>query len=131
MEIGIERLTALAFVITGLSHFAAPRAWIRFFVNMRAQGEAAGLLNAYVHMPLGILILAFHWVWTWPGLLVTLIGCGLTLKATLYFVRPQIAAAALSHVGDDSEWGLRAAGIVLLVLGLAVFWMSMRDGGAI
>ena len=77
---GIERLTALAFLITGLSHIAAPRAWARFFIDMRGKGEAGGLINAYVHMPLGLLILAFHPVWSGPGLPVTLIGCGLTLN---------------------------------------------------
>ena len=74
MEVGIERLAALAFIVTGLSHIAAPRAWTRFFIIMRDQGEAAGLLNAYVHMPLGLLIVAFHPVWSGPGLLVTLVG---------------------------------------------------------
>jgi hypothetical protein len=43
MEVGIERLAALAFIITGLSHITAPRAWTRFFLIMRDQGEAAGL----------------------------------------------------------------------------------------
>jgi hypothetical protein len=53
MEIGIERLTALSFIIVGLSHIAAPRAWTRFFLAMRDQGEAAGLLNAYLHIRSG------------------------------------------------------------------------------
>jgi hypothetical protein len=52
----IERLAALAFLITGLSHIAAPRAWARFFIALRAQGEIGGFLNAYVHIPLGLLI---------------------------------------------------------------------------
>ena len=63
METGIERLTALAFLVTGLSHIVAPRAWARFFIAMRERGEVAGLLNAYLHIPLGLLILAFHWLW--------------------------------------------------------------------
>jgi hypothetical protein len=71
MEVGIERLTAFAFIITGLSHIAAPRAWARFFILVRGQGEAGGFINAFIHMPLGLLILSFHQVWRWPGLLVT------------------------------------------------------------
>ena len=91
MEAGIERLTALVFIILGLSHVAAPRVWVRFFIDMRAKGDVAGLLNAFVHLPLGLLILAFHPVWSGSGLLVTLIGCGLTLKGTLYgSARPRI-----------------------------------------
>ncbi len=39
---GIVRLTALGFLITGLSHITAPRAWTRFFIAMRERGEVAG-----------------------------------------------------------------------------------------
>ena len=69
MEAGIERLTALALIVTGLSHITAPRVWARFFIAIRDQGEMAGFLNAFVHMPLGLLILAFHPVWRGPALL--------------------------------------------------------------
>ena len=110
MEIGIERLTALAFIISGLSHIAAPRAWVCFFVNMRAQGEAAGLINAYVHIPLGLLIVAFHPVWSGAGVLVTLIGWSLTIKGTLYFLLPELAKFSLARVTEDKAWQFQVAG---------------------
>ena len=122
---GIERLTAAAFIVTGLSHIAAPRAWARLFVAMREQGEVAGLLNAYLHLPLGLLILAFHPVWEGPGLLVTLIGCALTLKATLYFLWPALASRSLAHVSEERVWGFRVAGLFGLALGLAVGWIAL------
>lgn len=124
METGIERLTALAFLITGLSHIAAPRAWARFFIAMRERGEVGGLLNAYLHIPLGLLIVAFHWVWTWPELLVTLIGCGLTLKGTLYFLWPALALRSMAHVSEETVWRFRAAGAGGLLLGVVSLWVS-------
>ncbi len=130
MEIGIERLTALAFLITGLSHIAAPNAWVHFFVHMRAQGEAAGLLNAYVHIPLGLLIVAFHPVWTGPQVLVTLIGWALTLKGTLYFLRPQLATWALAKISVDKAWHFQVAGVFALALGLAVGTVALSNQGA-
>src|ERR1044071_8859014 len=101
METGIERLAALAFLITGLSHIAAPRAWARFFIEMSERGEGGGFFYAYVHFSLGLLIVAFHWVWRWPELLVTLIGCGLTLKGSLYFLWPSLALRSMAHVSED------------------------------
>ena len=130
MEIGIERLAALCFVITGLSHMMAPGAWTRFFLNMRAQGEAAGLLNAYVHMPLGVLILAFHWVWSWPGIIVTLVGCALTLKGALYFIYPRIADIGLGHITEENGWRFRVAGVFGVILGLIMGWVAWTNGGA-
>jgi uncharacterized protein YjeT (DUF2065 family) len=125
METGIERLAALAFIVTGLSHIAAPRVWARFFIDMRARGEVAGFLNAYVNIPLGLLIVAFHWVWSWPGLLVTLIGCGLTLKGTLYFMWPSLARRSMAHISEESAWKFQIAGIAALALGLLIGWISL------
>ena len=125
METGIERLTALAFIITGLSHVAAPRAWIRFFIDMRARGDVAGLLNALVHMPLGLLILAFHPVWSGSGLLVTLIGCALTLKGTLYFVWPSLAPWSMARVSEEKAWQFRIAGAASVAVGVFIGWMAL------
>lgn len=127
---GIERLTALSFVITGLSHIAAPRAWARFFIDMREKGEAGGFLNAYVHIPLGLLIVAFHPVWSSPGLLVTLIGWALTLKGLLYFLWPALALRSMAHISEEQAWRFRLAGIAALLLGLVIGWIALGRPGA-
>jgi uncharacterized protein YjeT (DUF2065 family) len=129
MEIGIERLTALAFIITGLSHIAAPRAWARFFILVREQGEAGGFINAFIHMPLGLLIVSFHPIWRWPGLLVTLIGCALTLKGLLYFLVPALAAKSMKRVSEERARQFRIAGIAALLLGLFIGWIALVHGG--
>lgn len=127
--IGIERLTALAFIITGLSHVAAPRAWSRFFIAMRDKGAVPGFMNAYLHIPLGLLIAAFHPVWSGPGLLVTLIGWSLVAKGTLYFLRPQLALKSMAHVSEARAERFRIAGMAGLGLGLAAGWVSFGAPG--
>ena len=129
LVVGIERLTALVFVITGLSHVAAPRAWARFFIDMRAKGETAGFLNGFVHIPLGLLILAFHPVWSGAGLIVTLIGYALTLKGIVYFLWPSLALRSLAHVSEASAWKFRAAGVPAVALGLVIGWISSGPPG--
>lgn len=124
MEAAIERLTAIALIITGLSHLTAPRAWARFFIRIRDQGEEGGLLNAYVSLPLGLLIVAFHPVWNWPGVMVTLIGWALTLKATLYFLWPGLARRSLAHISEERAGGFRVAGVFGVLLGGAIGWMA-------
>ena len=126
LELGIERLAALALILTGLSHVAAPRAWALFFIQLRERGEPAGLLNAYVHAPLGVLIAACHWVWTWPAIVVTLLGWALTLKGLIYFLWPQLALRTMARVSEESAWRFRAAGFPALLLGLWIGWISLR-----
>ncbi len=125
MEAGIERLTALVFIITGLSHIAAPRAWARFFIDMREKGEVGGFLNAYVHIPLGLLIVAFHPVWSGPGLLVTLIGWALALKGLLYFLWPALALRSMAHISEEQAGRFRIAGVAALLLGLVIGWIAL------
>lgn len=126
MEQAVERLVAIAYTVTGLSHLLAPRAWSALFVRMREQGEMAGLINALMHGPLGFLILAFHPVWRGPGLLVTLIGLALTLKALLYGARPALAQRALARA--DEPWRCRVAGVAAIMLGLACAWVASLPG---
>jgi uncharacterized protein YjeT (DUF2065 family) len=130
MELAIERLAALGFIVTGLSHILAPRAWIRFFLDMRARGpDVAGLLNAYVHGPFGFLILAFHPVWSGPGLLVTLIGCALSLKGTLYFLWPRLSERSFARLSEERAWEFRAAGAVSVLLGVLIGYIALSFAG--
>ena len=124
MELAIQKLTALLYLITGLSHLIQPKVWIRLFIALRQQQEVGAFLNAYMHLPLGALIVTFHDVWSGPALLVTLIGWALTLKGTLYFLAPQIAIRSMARVSLDRTWEFRAAGIVGIGLAAAVAWIA-------
>ncbi|MEI9849687.1 MAG: hypothetical protein WDN24_01200 [Sphingomonas sp.] len=124
VEAGIERLAALVLIVTGLSHIAAPRTWARFFIQMRERGDVAGLLNAWVHIPLGLLIVAFHPVWSGRGLIVTLIGCALTLKGTLNFLWPRLALRSMAHVDEERAGRFRIAGVAGLLLGGLCAWVA-------
>ncbi len=123
---GIERLTALAFIITGVSHIVAAREWARFFVAVRDRSAVPGFINAWIHGPLGLLIVAFHWVWTWPQAVVTVIGCALTLKAALHFTFPSLTLRSMAHVSEDRPGGFRIAGLVSVAIGLWAGWISLQ-----
>jgi uncharacterized protein YjeT (DUF2065 family) len=82
-------------------------------------------------MPLGLLILAFHQVWQWPGLLVTLVGCALTLKGLLYFLFPGLAVKSMARVTEERGWQFRIAGLGGLLLGLLIGWIALANDGQI
>ncbi len=46
-----------------MSHIIQPRFWAQFFVDIRSKGEIGGFINAFIHFPLGALVIAFHNVW--------------------------------------------------------------------
>ncbi len=126
MEQGIEKFAALVLALTGLSHITAPRAWALLFERIRAGGEPAGLANAAIHLPLGLLIVAFHNVWTGWSLLFTLIGWALLLKGTTHLLVPGLAQRTLKMPGEgaDAERRYRLAGLLMLPLALLLLWIA-------
>ncbi len=126
MEAAVERFAAIAFLLTSLSHIAAPRAWAEFFIRLAEQGRAGSLANGFVHIPIGIVVVAFHPVWSGPGIGLTLIGWALPLKSAIYFTFTDWGAAQLRRrVSLERAWEFRVAGIAAIPLGLYCLWLSM------
>lgn len=122
MELAVTRLAAVCFFVVGVSHIARPRAWARFFIEMRARGEVGSLLNALLHFPLGVVIVSFHNVWSGLPVVLTLIGWGLVLKGFIYFVFPAYGMKVLGEVSEERAWGFVVAGLFSVGLsGLLVF----------
>lgn len=128
IETGIERLAALVLTITALSHIAAPRAWHVFFTRTRALGELAGFVNAAIHIPLGLLITAFHEVWTWPGVAVTVMGWALLAKGTVHLMVPALAERTLGLPGEGqaAERTYRLFGLAMMPVAAFLWWIALR-----
>ena len=126
METSVEKLTALFFFVTGLSHIFQPRIWVRFFIMLREKGEVGSFLNALVHFPLGAFIVAFHNVWHGiPAIVVTVIGWGLVIKSTIYFVFPRQGIRMLGTISMERSWQFVAAGVFSMALAVWIFWSLM------
>jgi uncharacterized protein YjeT (DUF2065 family) len=121
----VERLAAFVLFLTGLSHLVAPRAWLHLFGRIRAQEDAAGILLAAVHAPLGLLIAAMHPVWSGAGLLVTLIGWALLLKSLAYLLSPAHAMRVLDASLAAGERPFRLGGLLLLPIAALVAWIAL------
>jgi uncharacterized protein YjeT (DUF2065 family) len=124
-ELGIERLAALVFLLTCLSHITAPEAWRVLFERI-ARSDAPGLATAAIHLPLGLLIAAFHNVWEGPGLVFTLIGWALLIKGALHLLFPQVAlkSLAIAGTGEVAERRYRLAGVVMAPLAAVLMWLA-------
>ena len=128
MEQGIEKLAALVLTLTCVSHIAAPRAWAVLFERIRAGGETAGLGIAAINLPLGLMIVAFHNVWSGWGLLITLIGWALLLKGAVHLMFPALTHRTLKMPGEgaQAESRYRLAGWLMLPLALLLVWIGFR-----
>lgn len=126
METGIERFAALACFVVGLSHVLQPRAWVDFFGRLRERGEAGVFALAFLTLPFGCLVAAFHNVWTGLPLVVTLLGWAQVVKAAIYFCRPQWGLRRLAWLTPERRHVMIYAGVALLALSAVMAAASLR-----
>jgi len=128
IEGGIERLAALVLLLTCLSHIAMPAVWHDLFSRIRQQGNLAGLAVAAIHLPLALLIVAFHNVWSWPSVVVTLTGWALLLKGSLHLVSPRLTRRSLAIPGEGEKavHRYRLSGLAMLPFVALLGWIALR-----
>ena len=126
VEILVERLVALCFLVTGVSHVAQPRAWVRFFIMLRDKGETGSLLNGLINFPLGAFIVSFHNVWHGLPLVVTLLGWSLVIKSLIYLTYPKHGLRMLSRISEERSWIFVAAGVLSIALSGLILLISLR-----
>ena len=117
MELAIQKLAIVSFFVIGLSHIFQPRVWAQFFIDLRSKGETGSFINAFIHLPLGALVVAFHNVWEGIPVILTLIGYAWVLKSLIYFVSPSRGLKSMSRVSLERSRGFIVAGVVMLGLG--------------
>ncbi|HEY5883910.1 MAG TPA: hypothetical protein VIT88_04445 [Pyrinomonadaceae bacterium] len=126
METAVTKLAIVCFFVIGVSHIVQPRVWAQFFIDMRSKGEVGSFINALLHFPLGVLIVAFHNVWEGLPIVLTLIGWGLVLKSFIYFVFPKLGAKVLAQVSLDKSSGFVVAGVFQLVISGLLLYSLLR-----
>lgn len=113
MELAIQKIAIISLLIIGLSHILQPRAWAEFFIALREKGTTGVFLTAFIHLPIGALIVGFHNVWHGPPLILTLLGWGWCVKSLLYFVYPKHGLRMLKHITLENSWQFIVPGVLM------------------
>ena len=121
MEEAIEKLAVISFFLIGVSHIFQPKVWVNFFIGIREKGEVGAFINAFIHFPLGALIVAFHNVWHGIPMVLTIIGYGCLLKGFINFVFPKFGLKTMKRVSREKSWEFVIAGF--LQLGIAFLFL--------
>jgi hypothetical protein len=122
-ERAAELYAAVNFTAVGLSHLLQPRAWVEFFVWLRGLGRAGALANGMLSLAFGSVIVAFHDVWSPPGVVLTVVGWGQVLKGFLYLLVPRWGLRTMGRVAPGRDREIVVAGALLLVLA-GVAWYA-------
>ena len=121
-ERATEIFAVVNFVVIGLSHIAQPRAWVDFFVLLRAKGYPGVFANGMLSLLVGSIIVAFHNVWSGLPMVLTLIGWGQVLKGLGALVAPAVSMKGLMRVSADRAYEFQVAGGLFLAISAAIVW---------
>ena len=109
LEQAVEVFAAIHFLIIGLSHLLRPREWARFFADLRGRGTTGALLNGMLSLGMGSVIAAFHNVWTWPGVVLTVIGWLYLGKSLVIFTMPDVGVRSMESASESRFGRVRVA----------------------
>ena len=116
MTRSIEVFVLISLGVISLSHIVRASAWTAYFDLLRRHGGAGVMINGMMALSFGALIVAFHNVWSWPAIIITLIGWAQVLKGVLHLCIPGVGERSLGLVSTNPERKFMVAGAGMLVL---------------
>ena len=125
MEREIQIIAGLGFLIIGVSHLVQPMAWVEYFRHLRSLGKPGMFADGFVLLNFGVLVVAFHNVWTWPAVVLTVVGWAQVAKAVLRFVTPSFSLLVYEKVAPKTAGKFRAAGVLSIALGAFFIWLAV------
>ena len=125
METSAELFAIINFLIIGISHILAPRAWASFFDLLRRKGEPGVFVVAFLSLNFGSIIVAFHNVWSGLPAVLTIFGWGQVGKALIYFAFPSFALRRIAMASPERAYLFVYGGIFLIaVAGLFIYHLA-------
>ena len=123
----IQFFTALNFFVIGLSHFLQPKIWIEFFEFLYKKGNVGNIFNAMLALGMGTIILSFHFVWTWPMIILTLYGLAQVLKGFIYLIYPSIGLKSIGKVNYKTK-KFKWAGLLMCLFCILLVIRLVNEG---
>jgi uncharacterized protein YjeT (DUF2065 family) len=123
MEASVQLFAAINFLVIGLSHIFAPRAWASFFDLLRQKGEPGVFAVGFLSLVFGSIIVAFHNVWSGLPAVLTVIGWAQVLKAFIYFAFPSYSLRRIGTASPERAYLFVYGGFFSLALAGLFFYL--------
>ncbi|HEY2826076.1 MAG TPA: hypothetical protein VGJ04_00630 [Pirellulales bacterium] len=126
MARAVELYVAIVCLLIGFSHLLRSRDWVAFYTILHRAGTPGAFANGFLSLVTGAIIVAGHWVWSWPELVITLLGCAMLVKSAICFLLPQKGVESMSR--GLSPHGYPVAGAVLILISSLAAFCFWKNG---
>ena len=130
MEQAIQFFTSVNFFVIGLSHIFQRSVWVEYFAKLHSLGRLGPFAEGFLYLNFGALIVSFHNVWTFPEVVLTLIGWTQVLKALYRFTAPSKVLRLYERMQPERAWQIQVAGGFLLALSAFFMFLAFRENVA-
>jgi hypothetical protein len=127
MERAIQVFVAVNFFVIGVSHICQRSAWVEFFAKLHNLGRLGPLAEGFLYLNFGALVVSFHNVWTFPEVVLTLIGWVHILKALFRFTAPAAVLRTYERMGMERAWQIQVAGGFLLAISAFLVFLAFQQ----
>lgn len=118
MEEAVRVFAIINLLVIGLSHMIQPRAWADFFDLLGSKGTSGAIINGFISLGMGSIVVAFHNVWTGIPVLLTVYGWMLVLKSLVTFVKPSYGLRGIQSAQVGTPKKFIVPGVFLATLAL-------------
>jgi hypothetical protein len=126
VESAIQVFASVNFFVIGVSHIFQRSAWVEYFAKLHSLGRLGSFAEGFLYLNIGALIVSFHNVWTFPEIVLTLIGWTQVSKALVRFVAPGAVLRIYERMRPERAWQIQMAGGVLLALSAFCVFLAFR-----
>ncbi len=125
MEAGL----AIPLILLGVSHIVRPQMWVDFFAELAVRGNPGVLWRTFsLELWPAVLIVSFHQVWTWPGVIITVYGHLLMVKVAISVIFPTVGLMSLRQAEARGRQAFIPAGLALIAIGGLCAWRVFDAG---
>lgn len=117
----IQKVAALFFLVLGLSYLLNARLWAGYAKTLLDEPQRL-LPILWVTLPVGLVIVFLHNVWSGWAIIITLAGWIISIKSAFYLLFPQVVKLFSAWSEDALRRYLLGGGVFMTVLGVALIY---------
>ncbi|MFQ5935679.1 MAG: hypothetical protein ACE5LB_04650 [Acidiferrobacterales bacterium] len=117
----IQKVAAIYFVFLGLSYLFHPRLWAEYSKGLLVEPQRM-LPILWITLPIGLVIIFVHNIWTGWEIIVTAVGWIIAIKSGFYLLFPHVVKVFANWPTETLRGYIIGGGVFMLAVGFLLVY---------